>query len=61
MLHQTPAEQRYQNETLKKHLENFYLINVSVSNLSSTDYRNTKDKSIVDERVSDYLAKHNLF
>lgn len=51
----------YQNETLKKHLDNFYLINVSVSNLSSTEYRNTKSSDVVDPRVYEYLMKNNLF
>jgi nicotinate-nucleotide adenylyltransferase len=49
------------NQILKKHKNSFIVLNDFVADISSTEFRNTFDKTQVDEKVYEYIIENGLY
>jgi nicotinic acid mononucleotide adenylyltransferase len=49
------------NFHLKNHLDKFNIINEEIPNVSSSEYRNTKNKEIVTKEVYEYIRENELY
>ena len=54
-------EEILSNIHLKNHLDKFNIINEEIPNVSSSEYRNTKNKEIVTKEVYEYIRENELY
>ena len=50
-----------EDEFLKDYLDHFDFIKLNKSEVSSSLFRKTKDKKLVNKLVYDYIVSHNLY
>ena len=54
-------EEILSNIHLKNHLDKFNIINEEIPNVSSSEYRNTKNKEIITKEVYEYIRENELY
>ena len=50
-----------EDELLKSYSDHFEFVNLQLSNISSTNFRNLKSYEQLNEEVAEYIKKNNLY
>ena len=54
-------EEILSNINLKNHIDKFTIVEEEIPNVSSSEYRNTKNKDIITQEVYDYIKENELY